>query len=122
MAAQDKIVMGVSNAANDVEKVSVAYLIANEGLKRGKQVVMWLTGEGVRLSQQGYSDDLQAEGAAAVRDLHQQFVAAGGQYYACPVCFNARKLDPDKLVEGAAVKGAVALLDFSDDGAMVYNY
>ena len=115
-------VIGISNGANDVEKVAVAYLIANEALKRGNPVLIWLTGEGTRLSQKGFAGGLTAPGTAPVSELQEQFSSGGGRMYACPVCFNNRGLDANNLVTGAEVKGAAALIDFTEAGATVFNY
>ena len=54
--------------------------------------------------------------------LHAQFIAKGGQFYVCPVCFKDRSLDEAELVENAELKGATPLLEFAGDSAMTFNY
>ena len=61
--------------------------------------------EGVRLSQQGYADDIAEEGFAPLKDLMANFVKAGGKIWVCSPCFKRRKLDEAKLVAAAKACG-----------------
>ena len=56
MAVDDKVVVGQTHAADDPEAVLIGYLLGVEALRAGKQVVMWLTKDGVHLATDGYSD------------------------------------------------------------------
>ena len=83
---------------------------------------MWLTGDGVRLATDGYVAPLRADKEPPVQRLHEQFQEKGGTFYACPICFNERALDPGQLVAGAELKGATPLMEFAADGAMTFTY
>ena len=73
--------------------MTVAFLVATAGLAAGKQVVMFLTKEAVRLATPGYADAIESAGAPPVGKLFAQFADGGGELYACPICFDARRLD-----------------------------
>ena len=122
MAENGRVVVGCSHGEEDPDRVTVAYLVAGAALDKGKDVVMWLTVEGVRLGVGGYADKIQSPEAPPVEKLHAQFIEKGGRFYVCPICFKARELDDSSLVENAELKGATPLMEFAGDGAMTFDY
>jgi len=118
----NRVIVGCTCGEEDPDRVITAYLTAGAALDSGKDVVMWLTVEGVRLALPGYADGIRAELDPPVSRVHAQFIEKGGRFYVCPVCFNERDLDPDTLVESAELKGATPLMEFAGDGAMVFSY
>lgn len=56
------------------------------------------------------------------RALGKRFAAAGGELLACPICFNARKLDESTLVSNARLGGSVQLWEWIGDGATAFSY
>jgi predicted peroxiredoxin len=83
---------------------------------------MFLTKEAVRLGLPGYATAIEVAGAPPVSRLFEQFADAGGEFYVCPICFDARKLDVEALVPQARIAGATPLWEFIDDGATVFSY
>ena len=122
MAENGRVVVGCSHGEEDADRVTVAYLVAGAALDKGKDVVMWLTVDGVRLGLQGYADGIQSPGAPPVEKLHAQFIEKGGRFYVCPICFTARDLDEESLVDNADLKGATPLMEFVGDGATTFDY
>lgn len=55
-------------------------------------------------------------------DLHNEYVERGGRFFACPVGVKTRNLEGAELVEGAEVKGAASLHEFTGGGALTFNY
>jgi predicted peroxiredoxin len=117
-----RVIVGCTHGEEDPDRVVVSYLTAGAALDQGKQVVMWLTSEGVRLALQGYVDPIRSELDPPVKRVHEQFIEKGGRFYVCPICFNERGLDADNLVSGAELKGATPLMEFAGDGAMTFSY
>ncbi len=122
MAVDDKVVIGQTHAADDPEAVLIGYLLGVEALRAGKQVVMWLTKDGVYLATDGYSDGLSVPGAPSIKDLHSEYVEKGGRFFACPVCVKTHNLEEATWVTGAEVKGAPSLYEFTQGGALTFNY
>jgi predicted peroxiredoxin len=122
MAETGKVVVGCSHGEEDPDKVVVSYLTAGAALDQGKDVVMWLTSEGVRLALRSYVDPIRAGKEPPVERVHAQFIEKGGHFYVCPICFNERELDQSELVENAELKGATPLMEFAGDGALTFNY
>jgi uncharacterized protein len=102
--------------------VAVSYLTAGAALDQGKQVVMWLTSEGVRLALRGYVDRIRAELDPPVKRVHDQFIEKGDRFFVCPICFGEHALDAGKLVEHAELKGATPLMEFAGEAAMTFTY
>lgn len=117
-----KAVVNLTTGHEDADRVTVAFLVATAGLAAGKDVVMFLTKEAVRLATPGYADAIESAGAPPVAKLFSQFAEGGGELYACPICFDARRLDHDQLVPNARIAGATPLWEFVGDGATVFSY
>ena len=122
MAADDKVVIGLTHDDDDAESVLIAHLLGVEALRAGKQALMWLTKDAVLLATKGYSDDIVVPGAPSIKDLHAEYIERGGRFYACPVCVKTRGLQDASWVKGAEVKGAPSLFEFTAGGALTFNY
>jgi predicted peroxiredoxin len=122
MAPDDKVVIGQTHGLDDPECVLIGYLMAVEALRKEKQVVMWLTKDGVYLATPGYADTVEVPGAPSVLELHKEFIERGGRFFACPVCIKTHGLEGAELVQGAEVKGAPSVYEFTEGGALTFNY
>ena len=122
MAADDKVVIGQTHGDNDPEAVLIGYLLGVEALRAGKEVLMWLTKDGVHVATVGYSDAITVEGAPSIAALHAEYIDRGGRFFACPVCVKSRGLEGAEWVKGAEVKGAPSLYEFTAGGALTFNY
>ena len=122
MAGNGRVVVGCSHGEENPDMVAVAYLTAGAALDQGKEVVMWLTSDGVRLGLDGYADQIRKDKDPPVDRLHAQFAEKGGRFYVCPICFKERDLSGDDLVDNAELKGATPLMEFAGDGALTFNY
>lgn len=122
MANGERVIVGCTHGEEDPDRVVVAYLTAVAALDQGKDVVMWLTVDGVRLALPGYADRIRAGMEPPVERVHAQFVEKGGRFYVCPICLAERDLDEGELVEGAELKGATPLMEFAAEGAMTFSY
>ena len=111
-----KFVVNLTHAKNDPDKATVAFVVANAAAASDKDTVVFLSIEGVRLSQPGYADDIHEDGFAPLKDLIANFAKAGGKIYVCSPCFKKRKLDDTKLVPGARIVGGAKLVEFMAGG------
>src|SRR5437763_15394922 len=109
MASNGRVVVGCSRGEEDPDTVAVAYLTAGAALDQGKEVVLWLTSDGVRLGIRGYADLVRADKDPPIERLRAQFIEKGGRFYVCPICFIERGLRAAEVVENAALKGASPL-------------
>lgn len=122
MADSDRVIVGCTHGEEDPDRVVVAYLTAVAALDQGKDVVMWLSVEGVRLALQGYANGIRADLDPPVERVHAQFIERGGRFYVCPICFGERGLNENELVDNAELKGATPLMEFAAAGATTFTY
>jgi uncharacterized protein len=117
-----KFVVSLTHAKNDTDKATVAFVVANAAAASDKEAVVFLSIEGVRLSQLGLADDIHEEGFAPLKDLMASFVAAGGKIYVCSPCFKKRKLNENTLVPGAMLVGGAKLVEFMGEACPSVSY
>jgi len=114
--------VNLTHAKDNPDKATVGFVIANAALGSGKETLVFLSIEGVRLAQKGYADDIREEGFAPLRELMDNFAKAGGMIYTCSPCFKKRKLDENNLVPGATIVGGVKLVEFLSEGSPCVSY
>ena len=118
-----KSVISLSTGLEDAEKVTVAFLVAVGAAETGRDTLMFLTKEAVRLALPGVAVGTACEGCPPLAELMKRFEAAGGTYYVCPVCFNAKQLEASVLIPGAELNGTVPMWSWiGDDPAVTFSY
>ncbi|MSR32506.1 MAG: sulfur reduction protein DsrE [Gemmataceae bacterium] len=117
-----KFVISLTCAADNTDKATVAFVVANAALGSDRDTVVFLNVEGVRLSQQGYADSIHEEGFAPLKELMKNFAEGGGKIYVCSPCFKKRKLIENALVAGAVIVGGAKLVEFMAAGAPSLSY
>jgi predicted peroxiredoxin len=123
MADGKKVVINLVSGMEDQERLIVAFLVGNAALEQGKQVVMFLTKEAVRLTVPGVATGVACDGCPPLETIFGQYAENGGELLACPFCFNTRKLDESNIVANARVAGATPLWEWvGDEDATVFSY
>jgi predicted peroxiredoxin len=118
-----KAVISLSTGLEDAEQVTVAFLVAVGAAETGRETVMFLTKEAVRLALDGHAIGVACDGCPPLPELLKRYETAGGRYFVCPVCFNAKRLDADRLIAGAEVQGSIPLWNWiGDDPATAFSY
>ena len=118
-----KAVISVTTGLEDPEKVTVAFLVAVGAAESGRPTLMFLTKEAVRLALDGVTVGVACDGCPPLADLAKRYEAAGGRYYVCPICFDAKKLDKESLIAGAELQGSVPMWKWiGDDTATTFSY
>jgi predicted peroxiredoxin len=118
----NKAVISLTTGLEDAEKVTVAFLVAVGAAESGRETLMFLTKEAVRLSLDGTALGVACDGCPSLEDLVKRYEAAGGRYFVCPVCFNAKKLDAGNLIAGAEIQGTIPMWEWIGDGATTFSY
>jgi predicted peroxiredoxin len=118
-----KAVISLTTGLEDPEKVTVAFLVAVGAAETGRETLMFLTKEAVRLALDGVATGTACEGCPPLRSLLERYAAAGGRYFVCPICFDAKGLDKADLVPGAELAGTVPMWQWiGDDQAVTFSY
>ncbi len=103
--------------------MTVAPLVGGAAAQRGDTVAMWLTKEAVRLTFPGHAEAVACDGSPPPSRLFEQYAESGGERLLCPICFNARKLDENRMVGNARLVGATPTFEWiGDDDAAIFSY
>ena len=118
-----KAVISLTTGLEDAEKVTVAFLVAVGAAESGRPTLMFLAKEAVRLMVEGVATGTACEGCPPLADLVARYGAAGGEYLVCPICFDAKKLDKERLIKGAALGGTVVMWQWiGEESATTFSY
>ena len=118
-----KAVVNLSTGLEDAERVTVAFLMAVGAAEQGRQTMMFLSKEAVRLAVPGVAVGTACDGCPPLPELLDRYERAGGRYMACPICVNSKKLDSGTLIAGAEVGGTVPLWQWiGDEGATTFSF
>ena len=118
-----KAVISLSTGLEDPEKVMIALLVAVGAAENGRPTLIFLTKEAVRLAVAGAAVGVACDGCPPIPDLMKRYETAGGTYYVCPICFNAKQLDADRLISGAEIQGTVPMWNWiGDEPATTFSY
>lgn len=118
-----KAVISLATGLEDPEKVTVAYLVAVGAAETGRSTLMFLTKEAVRLAVDGTAVGVACDGCPPLGDLVKRYEAAAGRHYVCPICFDAKKLDKERLIASAELAGTVPMWQWiGDEPATTFSY
>lgn len=112
-----KFCVNLTHSTDNTDRATVGFVLANAAVGSGKETLVFLSIEGVRLAQRGVADGIHEEGFAPLRELMDSFAKGGGTIYVCSPCFKKRKLDEHNLVAGATIVGGAKLVEFLSDGS-----
>ena len=114
--------ISLTTGLEDPEKVTVALLVAVGAAETGRDTLMFLTKEAVRLATDGIAIGVACEGCPPIPELMKRYEAAGGELLVCPICFNARQLPESALLVNARLGGTIPLWEWIGDGATTFSY
>ena len=117
-----KFCVNLTHSTDDTDRATVGFVLANAALGSGKETLVFLSINGVRLAQRGVADGIHEEGFAPLRELMDSFAKGGGTIYVCSPCFKKRKLDENSLVAGATIVGGAKLVEFVSDGSACVTF
>ncbi len=112
-----KYLINSQYGSDDLEKATVAMIVASSAAAMDGETAMFLTCESVRLATRGGADGLAVDGYPAISDLLDAYRENGGQLWVCPVCAAARGISAADLADGAEIAGAARTIGFVNDGA-----
>lgn len=117
-----KIMIHNTHGKEDLERATLAFIVANAALTAGQESTVLLTIDGVWLAQRGYTDGLQAEGFSPIGETISSFISNGGLVWVCGVCIKPRDISPEDLIEGAQIVGAAMAIEAMVNGAQTLSF
>jgi uncharacterized protein involved in oxidation of intracellular sulfur len=92
------------------DRVATPLVLANSALANGKDVLLWLTMEGVELAKRGAAETVNTHSFAPVSELLEIYIENGGRIGVCPPCAKTHGVTDDNIIESVELMGAVAML------------
>ncbi|NQU58976.1 MAG: DsrE family protein [Rhodospirillales bacterium] len=114
-----KFLVNCTHGNEDLERASVAFIVASASAAMDNETAMFLTASSVDLVTKQGANGQQADGYPPVADLLGSYQENGGQIWVCPVCAKARGITEDDLVTGAEIAGAARTIGFVSEGAQI---
>jgi uncharacterized protein len=112
-----KLLIHSSHGAEDPERATLPFVIANNAAIAGQEVVVMLTIEAVRVATKGGADAVHHEGLPPLAEILDDYVSNGGQVWACQSCTKPRGITEADLVEGARIAAAMQVVEYLANGA-----
>lgn len=119
---KEKIVYIATHGAENPEKASLPFVLANAALVMDVDAVVILQATGVYMAKKGYLENVFAAGLPPLKELVNTFLENGGRLLVCVPCIRERKIEESDLIEGAETTAAAKLtLEILDaDASLVY--
>lgn len=106
----------------DEELSTVGFTIANGGLTAGLGVAIFLTSSAVDIARRRATDLTHVQPMEPLKSLVDDFMARGGELWACTPCVKARGYEPDDLLEGVVITGASPMHERIQRGAATLSF
>ena len=116
-------VISLNTGLEDTEAVTVAFLVAVGAAEQGRETLMFLTKEAVRLATEGFAQAVACDGCPPLTDLVGRYGKASGRFLVCPICAQARNVDATGFMDNAEVGGTAPMWQWiGDDPAVTFSY
>ncbi|WP_242155899.1 DsrE family protein [Aestuariivivens sediminis] len=117
MSTKKKVVVLISKGMDD-ERASVAWSIANGGIKSGLEVSIFLVSSGVDWVRKGaYNHAHLNPKDPSMKDMIETVLHNQCRIMVCPPCSAVRGYTPDDLIDNIELVGSTALHQLILDGA-----
>ncbi len=119
---KEKILYISTNGAEDPEKASLPFVLANAALVMEVEAVVVLQGSSVFLAKKGMLEHVPSSGFAPLKELVDAFLEQGGRLLVCVPCIQERKIDPSDLIDQAMPTAGGTLTEeiLSANATLVY--
>jgi predicted peroxiredoxin len=117
---RDLVIM-ITHGIGD-ELSSVGLTIALGGLTAGLRVSIFLTSSGVDIVRRGAADATHVKPLDPLADMLRDFLARGGNLWACTPCVKARGYSQESLIEGVVITGASLMHERIKAGAATLTF
>lgn len=117
-----KLMIHSSHGKEDPERATLPFILGNNAVIAGQEVVILLTIDGVWLATPGGADGIQKEGLPPLKEAISEFIAGGGQLWACQACTKPRDITGEQLIEGARIAAAMEAVEYLSQGAQSLTF
>jgi uncharacterized protein involved in oxidation of intracellular sulfur len=118
----DKIVVIATHGAEDPERATLPFVVANAAQAMDTKAVVILQGYAVTLAMKGEIEHVFAAGLAPLKELVDGFLKQGGDLLVCTPCIKQRQIAPEMLIEGAKPIAAARVVAECLEAQATLNY
>jgi uncharacterized protein involved in oxidation of intracellular sulfur len=97
---KEKLVIVATHAADDPERATIPFVLANAAMATEMGVTVVLQAEGVRLAVIDEAKKINAEAFPPLQNLMKDFSGMGGVLMVCVPCLKARKIQESQIIPG----------------------
>ena len=122
MAEKKKLVILITRGLDD-ERSSVAWSIANGGIKSGLEVTVFLASAGVDWVRKGAADAAHLNPLdPPMKEMIMDVMASGSTIMVCPPCAEVRGYTQKDLLDGVVITGSLAMHEIIKQGAATLSF
>ncbi len=122
MNAQTRDLVVMITHGLDHELSSAGFVIALGGMTAGLNVSIFLVSSGVDIVRRGAADLTQVKPVDPLLDMIRDFMARGGNLWACTVCVKSRGYSQEDLLDGVVIAGASVMHELIKNGAATLSF
>jgi len=104
------------------ELSSAGLTIALGGMTAGLKVSIFLTSAGVDIARRGAADTTHVKPLEPLAGMLRDFLARGGNLWACTPCVKSRGYAQENLLEGVVITGASVMHELIKRGAATLSF
>jgi predicted peroxiredoxin len=105
----------VTHFDSDADRVATPFVLANNALAAGGDVLVWMSLEGVKLAMQGAATGLIPKSFPPVAELLKTFGDNGGRIGVCPPCAKTYGVTQENMVPHAEFMGGAAVIGAAEN-------
>ncbi|RPH87177.1 MAG: multidrug transporter [Desulfobacteraceae bacterium] len=119
---KEKIVYISTHGAENPEKASLPFVLANAAMVMEVETLVALQGPAVFLAKKGCLEHVHSAGFAPLKELVASFFEQGGRLAVCVPCIQERKINVADLIENATPMAGGTLTEeiLSANATLVY--
>lgn len=118
----DKIVVIATHGAEDPERATLPFVVANAAQAMDTKAVVILQGYAVTLAVPGIYEHVFAAGLPSLKELLDSFLAQGGDLLVCTPCLKERKISAENLIAGSKPIAAARVVAECLEAQATLNY
>jgi predicted peroxiredoxin len=119
---EDKIVIIATHGAEDPERATLPFVVANAAQAMDTEAVVILQGYAVTLAMRGIYEHVFAAGLPSLKELLDSFIAQGGELLVCTPGLKERKIEADTFIAGSKTIAAARVVAECLDAKATSNY
>ncbi len=116
------ILINATHGPEDAERATLPFVVGNVAASAGQRAIVLLTIEGAWLALADRREPVAAAGLPRLCDIVDQFVAAGGEIWACGASTTPRGITAADVSPGARLVSAMQVVEELAAGAHTLSF